>query len=127
MFAGILGGLIGALGGAVLIAGVLIVAFRTFGMPVPNFGNLWKAAFAAQALVIVASGIGSELIPGHVGAILVLAMGIAGAFVAYDRVLETPEGHPMGRRAAALALATHAVFSTAMFFLVFPALMGAIT
>jgi hypothetical protein len=126
MFAGMLGGFIGAAFGAILIAGVLHVVFRLLGGPVPRFANLWKASFAAQAVVIVANGIGSELLSGAMGALLVLAVGLAGAFVAYARLLEEPDGMRMGRRAAALALGTHVVFSIAMFVLVYPVVMRAI-
>lgn len=126
IIAGITAGLIGALFGAVLIAGAIFAAFRLFGMPIPRFANLWKAAFFASAGVIVADGLGTALLPEAIAAIVVLAVGLSAAFFAYATVLQTPTGETMGHKAAALALATHAVFSLAMFVFVFPILMGAL-
>jgi hypothetical protein len=127
VFAGITAGLIGALLGAVLIAAAILVAFRLFGMQIPRFANLWKAAFLASAGVIVADGLGTALLPETLAAIVVLAVGLSTGFFAYATVLQTPSGETMGHRAAALALATHAVFSLAMFVFVFPVVMGALT
>jgi hypothetical protein len=90
----------------------------------PRFGNLWKAAYLASAAVIVADGTLGALVPGAMGSIAVLALGLTGAFFAYARVLEAPQGGLMGNRIAALALTTHAVFSLAMFLLVFPILLA---
>jgi hypothetical protein len=117
--------LLGALGGAVLIGGVILLVFRLTGMDVPRFAVLWKAAFFAQAAVIVADTFGAPLLPGAAGALVVLLVGLIGAFIAYDRILETPEGRPMGRKAAALALGTHAVFSILSFLLILPPLLRA--
>ena len=117
--------LLGALGGAVLIGGVILLVFRLAGMDVPRFAILWKAAFFAQAAVIVADTFGSALIPGPLGSVVILAIGLVGAFIAYDRILETPEGRPMGRRAAAVALGTHAVFSILSFLLILPPILRA--
>ena len=127
VFAGITAGLIGAVFGAVLIAGAIFVAFRLSGMPIPRFANLWKAAFLASAGVIVADGLGSALLPEGIAAIVVLAIGLCTGFLAYANVLTTASGAPMGPRAAALALATHVVFSLAMFVFVFPILMRAVS
>lgn len=124
MIADIIAGLMGALVGAVLIAAVLYVAFRLLGMEVPRLANLWKAAFLASAAVIVADGVGSALIPGDLGALVILVVALTGAFFAYDTVLKTPDGEPMGRRAAAVALGAHAVFSLGMFLIVFPMVMA---
>ena len=126
MMAGILAGLLGSLIGAVLIGAAILLVFRLVGLTLPRFANIWKAAFFASAAVVVADGLGSALLSGPTGAIVILLLGLVGAFVAYDRVLETPDGQPMGRKVAALALGTHAVFSLAMFLLVFPVVMQAV-
>jgi hypothetical protein len=126
MAANIFAGLLGALVGAVLISGALFVAFRLFGLDIPRWSNLWKAAFFASAAVIVIDGAMSALIPGASGSLPVLAVALVGAFFAYDRVLETPDGTRMGRKAAFVALGTHAAFSAAMFLLVAPIILGAL-
>lgn len=123
----ILASLLGALGGAVFIGGVVLLVFRLLGMQLPRFTVIWKAAFAAQAAVILVDAFGSVLIPGALGSILILVLGLVGAFMAYDRMLETPDGAPMGRKAAALALGTHAVFSILSFFFILPILLHAFT
>ena len=123
----ILASLLGALAGAVFIGGVILLVFRLLGLDRPRFPVVWKAAFAAQAAVILVDAFGSVLIPGALGSILVLALGLVGAFMAYDRILETPEGQPMGRKAAALALTTHAVFSILSFFLLVPVLLRSVS
>jgi hypothetical protein len=125
MAATMLSSLLGALVGALLIACVILLAFRAFWPTAPRFANAWHAAFWASAAVILADAFGSALLPsdGVLPALVILIVGMAGAFVAYDRVLATPEGERLGRRAAALALTTHAAFSLAMFLLVFPVVM----
>ncbi|PWK62107.1 hypothetical protein [Roseicyclus mahoneyensis] len=122
----ILAGLIGALVGAVLIAAAILIAFRLCRMNRPRFANIWKAAFIASAAVIVADAFGTALLPQTIGPIVVLAVGLTSGFFAYSSVLETPEGEPMGPRAAALALSAHAAFSVAMFFLVYPIVISAV-
>jgi hypothetical protein len=126
MAANIFAGLLGALVGAVLISGALFVAFRLFGLDIPRWSNLWKAAFVASAAVIVIDGVISALIPGASGSLPVLAVALVGAFFAYDRMLVTPDGSRMGRKAAFVALGTHAAFSTAMFLLLAPIILGAL-
>lgn len=126
MFLGILAGLIGALFGAVLIAGAIFLVFRLFHRDVPGFANIWKAAFLASAAVIVTDGFATTLLPPTLAPIVVLAVGLTSAFFAYASVLETPAGEPMGHRAAALALATHAGFSVAMYVYAYPIVMGAL-
>lgn len=127
IFFGILAGLVGALVGAVLIAGAILVAFRLCGMQRPVFANVWKAAFLASAAVIIVDGLGTPLLPEGVSAIVVLAVGLSTAFLAYAHVLATPEGEPMGHKAAALALSTHTVFSLASFLFLFPAVIGLVS
>lgn len=126
MLASIAASLLGAPIGALLIAGVLYSAFSVIGLTVPRFFNLWKAAFLASVAFIIVDGVGSEVLPGDSGALLILVLGLIGAFLAYDRVLRTPDGEPMGRAAAAVALGTHAVFSLAMFLIALPFLMAAL-
>lgn len=122
----ILAGLIGALFGAVLIAAAIVIAFWLCRMTRPRFANIWKAAFLASAAVIIADAFGTAFLPDAIGPIVVLAIGLTSGFFAYASVLETPEGEPMGPRAAALALGAHAVFSVAMFLLVYPILIAAV-
>jgi hypothetical protein len=119
-YLGMMAGLVGALFGAVLIAAAIALAFYLSRMPVPRFANIWKAAFIASAAVIIADAFGTALLPPDLGSIVVLAVGLTSAFFAYANVLKTPDGDTMGHRAAALALAAHAAFSIAMFFLVYP-------
>lgn len=123
-FLGMMSGLVGALFGAVLIAGAILGMFRMVGMTRPTFANVWKAAFLATAAVIIADGIGSALLPAALGSVVVLAVGLTSAFFAYAHVLATPEGDPMGHKAAALALTAHTVFSIASFFVIFPVLLN---
>ena len=115
-------GLLGSLVGAILIAGVILLVFRLCGLRIPRFGNVWKAAFAASAVVVVVSALGSVLIPGALGSVVILLVALIGAFIAYEKVLETPEGERMGRKAAAIALGTHSVFSILSFTFLVPVL-----
>ena len=119
-YLGMMAGLVGALFGAVLIAGAISLAFFLCRMTVPRFANIWKAAFIASAAVIMADAFGSALLPQTLGPIVVLAVGLITAFFSYASVLQTPDGEPMGHRAAALALTAHAAFSIAMFFIIYP-------
>ena len=127
MAASILAGLLGSLIGAFLISGAVFVAFKLFRIEIPRFANLWKAAFLASAAVIIADAVGSEILPaGVVGSLLIFGVALIGAFIAYDQTLETPDGEPMGRKAAVVALGAHAAFSTLSFLLVFPIVMAAL-
>lgn len=127
MFASILAGLLGSLVGAVLISGAVFVAFKLFRFEIPRFANLWKAAFLASAVVVIAQAFQTEFLPG--GAIvnlLILAVILIGAFLAYEKTLQTPDGAPMGRKAAFVALGAHAAFSILSFLLVFPVVTAAL-
>jgi hypothetical protein len=127
MAASIIAGLLGSLVGAILISGAIYLAFKLFRLTIPRFPNLWKSAFLASAAVVVVAAIGAELAAGGLGAVVILALALIGAFIAYDQTLETPEGERMGRKAATVALVAHSVFSILSFTFVFPVVMGALT
>jgi hypothetical protein len=128
MAASILAGLLGSLIGAIFIAGAVFVAFKLFRFDTPRFPNLWKAAFLASAVVVVASAVGAALLgDGLLGSLAILGAALVGAFIAYEKTLETADGELMGSKAAAVALGAHSVFSTLSFLFVFPLVMGALT
>jgi hypothetical protein len=104
------------------------VAFKLFRSRHPALvPNLWKAAFlASAAVVVIAAPCRPSAWAGASGSLPILAVALVGAFIAYDQTLETPEGELMGRKAAFVALGTHAAFSAAMFLLVAPIILGAL-
>jgi len=92
-----------------MIAGMIFCAFKLFRFNIPRFANLWQAAFISSVLVVLVVVVGAELFPAGFGTILVAVIATIGGFVAYDQTLETPDGERMGRKAAVVALAAHAV------------------
>lgn len=124
-YAALWGGLIGSIFGAVLIAGVILVAFRLFKIDTPRFANAWKGAYAASVVVIIADWLATGLLPESYQ-LFVLPLVLIGAFFAYDRILQNEAGERLGRKPAVVAVASHTVFSTAMFLLVYPVLISAV-
>lgn len=124
-FDALLGGLIGAIFGAVLIAGVILVVFRLFKIDMPRFANAWQGAYAASVVVILADWMATGLLPDW-SHLLMLPLVLIGAFFAYDRILQNEAGERLGRKPAVVAVASHVIFSTAMFVLVYPLLIAAV-
>jgi hypothetical protein len=96
----------------------MLFAFKLFRFDTPRFPNLWKAACAVGAALLG---------DGLLGSLAILGAALVGAFIAYEKTLETADGELMGSKAAAVALGAHSVFSTLSFLFVFPAVMGALT